>query len=300
MRKLLGRSGILTERAAAPARDLVGRNVIVTGGSGGIGRVTVGALARRGARVWMACRAQEGAARAMTALDAGPGCPALEIEFLPLDLADLSSVRAAAASFLARGLPLHVLVNNAGRAGPGGLTRDGFELTFAVNHLGHFLLTRLLEPALRAGSPARVINLSSESHRPVRRLDFAAFRRPTASASGLREYGASKLCNVLFTRELARRWAGTGITAYAVHPGVVATDIWRRVPQPARWLMTRFMIGPEKGARTTITCATAAELAGSSGRYYQRERESEPSAIAQDDALAARLWDESERLAGGT
>jgi len=143
-----------------------------------------------------------------------------------------------------------------------------------------------------------VVNVASAAHRSAKGIDFTVLREPARSPGALREYSVSKLANVLFTRELARRWAGSGVTAYALHPGVVRTGIWRRVPGPLRWLITRFMISPEEGAGTTIFCATAPELAGVSGRYYERQRESTPSAVAQDDALAARLWDESEKLVG--
>ena len=118
----------------------------------------------------------------------------------------------------------------------------------------------------------------------------------TKSRTGLREYGVSKLCNILFTREMARRWAGSGVTGYALHPGVIATDIWRSVPQPLRWLMTRAMKTPETGAATTIRCATDPALANVNGRYFINEHEATPNRAAQDDGLAARLWEESERM----
>jgi retinol dehydrogenase 12 len=276
------------------AADLAGRTFIVTGANSGIGRITAMALAGRGAQVFLGCRSVDKGESVAAPLRAGGG----KVEVLALDLADLSSVRDAAAAFLARDLPLHGLINNAGLAGTRALTRDGFELTFGVNHLGHFLLTRLLEARLRASAPARVVNVASGAHRGARGIDFTVLREPARSPGALREYSVSKLANVLFTRELARRWAGSGVTAYALHPGVVATGIWRRVPGPLRWLITRFMISPEEGAGTTIFCATAPELAGVSGRYYERQGESTPSVVAQDDALAARLWDESEKLVG--
>jgi NAD(P)-dependent dehydrogenase (short-subunit alcohol dehydrogenase family) len=275
-------------------RDLGGRTFLVTGANSGIGRITATTLAGRGAQVFLACRSPEKGEEVAGPLRAGGA----QVEVLPLDLADLSSVREAAAAFLARGVPLYGLINNAGVAGTRALTRDGFELTFGVNHLGHFLLTRLLEPSLRGGAPARVVNVSSQAHRGAKGIDFTILRQPARSRTALPEYSVSKLAGVLFTRELAKRWAGSGVTAYALHPGVVATDIWRRLPGPLRWLITRFMISPEEGARTTIFCATAPELAGVSGRYYDRRRESTPSLVAQDDALAARLWEESERLVG--
>lgn len=279
---------------SSTASDLAGRTFLVTGANSGIGRITAETLARRGGQVLLACRAPEkGEAVAAPLRAAGA-----KVEVLRLDLADLSSVRDAAAAFLARDLPLHALINNAGLAGSRSLTRDGFELTFGVNHLGHFLLTRLLEARLRSSAPARVVNVSSQAHRGAKGIDFSVLRQRARSRTGIPEYGVSKLANILFTRELARRWAGSGVTAYALHPGVVATGIWRRVPGPLRWLVKRFMVTPEEGARTTIVCATAPELAAVSGRYYDRGRESTPSLVAQDDALAVRLWDESEKLVG--
>jgi retinol dehydrogenase-12 len=279
-------------------RDLTGRTFIVTGATGGIGRVTAGVLAERGARVLLGCRTSERGEATAAELRAAARSTPLDLQVFPVDLGDLASVRAAAAAFLARGLPVHALINNAGLAGRRGLTRDGFELTFGVNHLGPFLLTRLLEARLRESAPARVVNVSSQAHRSARGVDFSVLRQPARSRSGLHEYAVSKLCNVLFTRELARRWAGSGVSSYALHPGVVATDIWRRLPRPLRWLVTRFMVSPADGARTTLFCATDPTLAGTSGRYYDRAREATPSLEAQDDALSVRLWDESEKMAG--
>jgi dehydrogenase/reductase SDR family protein 13 len=277
-------------------RDLDGRAFVVTGATSGIGLVTAGALAARGARVFLGCRSVAKGEAAAAALRATAPTRDLALDLLPVDVADLASVRTAAQAFVARGVPLQGLINNAGVGGAHGLSPDGFELTFATNHLGPYLLTRLLEPALRSGRPARVVVVSSEAHRNVRSVDFETLRSPTRSRTGLPEYAVSKLCNVLFARELGRRWATHGITSYSLHPGVVATGIWRRVPGPLRWLITRFMISPEEGARTTITCATSPELGAASGRYYRRAHEDAPSAVAQDDALAARLWDESERM----
>ncbi len=273
-------------------RDLVGRNFLITGANGGVGRAIAAALAARGGHLFLGCRSTEVAESAAAELRAQAG--AVEVEPLVIDLASLASVRAAADAFEARRLPLHGLVNNAGLAGTRAVSRDGFELTFAVNHLGHFLLTRRLESALRAGAPSRIVNVASQAHRAAKAIDFAALRKRTRTLTGVHEYAVSKLCNVLFTRELARRWAGSGVAAFTVHPGVVATRIWRRVPQPVRWLMTRSMLSPEQGARTPLYCLTAPELAGASGGYFVRDREEAPSATAQDDALAARLWDESE------
>jgi dehydrogenase/reductase SDR family protein 13 len=258
--------------------------------------VTAQRLAQGGARVVLAGRSAERceAVAAELRRDADPR----RMEVLALDLASLAAVRAAAATVIERGWPIAALINNAGVAGARGRTRDGYELAFGVNHLGHFLFTRLLEARLRESAPARVINVASDAHRRVKRLDFAALARPTRTRMGFHEYSVSKLCNVLFTRALARRWEGSGVTSYGLHPGVIATDIWRRVPRPARWLMTRLMATPEDGAATTLRCATAPELAQVSGRYYRNQHEARPSRLAEDDELGDRLWQESEKLAG--
>ena len=154
--------------------------------------------------------------------------------FLPLDLADLASVRNCAARVPGPGEPLHVLINNAGVGGARGLTKDGFEISFGINHLGHFALTTALLDCLAASAPARVVTVASDAHYPANGIDFEAVRRAPRSPDRHAEYVVSKLGNVLFSPELARRTEGRGITAYALHPGVVASDIWRRVPWPVR------------------------------------------------------------------
>jgi retinol dehydrogenase-12 len=277
---------------AAPSRaDLRDRVYLVTGANSGIGLVTARELARRGAAVILACRSPERAEPALARLRAE--LPGAALELLSLDLASLDSVRRAADAFLAQGRPLQGLVNNAGVAGQRGITEDGFELTFGVNHLGHFLLTLLLLPRLVESSPARVVNVSSKAHYDAKGIDFGRLREPTRTTVGLSEYAVSKLANVLFTRELARRLEGAGVTTYALHPGVVATDVWRRIPFPFDALIKAFMIGPEEGARTTLHCAAAPELAEVSGRYYDACEEKRPSARALDDALARELWAKS-------
>jgi retinol dehydrogenase 12 len=270
-----------------PAVDLAGRTVLITGANTGIGRATAVELARRGARVHLACRSQ---ARAQPVLDeitaaSGPDAAA----FLALDLSDLASVRAGAQSYIASGEPLHVLIDNAGVAGQKGLTADGFELAFGVNHLGHFLFTSMLLGVLEASAPARVVVVASDSHYGAKGIDFDALRRRTSSFTGLPEYGVSKLCNVLFAQELARR---TSVTTYALHPGVIASDIWRKVPWPLGALAKRFMKPTEDGARTPVYCATDPALARRSGRYYEDCAERAPSALATPE-LAAQLWERS-------
>lgn len=275
--------------------DLAGRTMLVTGANSGIGKATALALVARGARVHVACRSEERAAAVLEEAAAMPG-PGSAV-FLPLDLSELSSVRRSAEAFRATGEGLHVLVNNAGVAGQRGQTADGFELAFGINHLGHFLFTTLLLDQLRASAPSRVVTVSSVGHRQARGVDFDAVRRPSRSFTGLPEYGVSKLCNILFTQELARREAGSGITTYALHPGAIASNIWRRVPWPVQPVMKRFMRSSEEGARTSIWCATAPELAGVSGRYYDDCREKAVSRVATPE-LAAELWARSEEWAG--
>jgi retinol dehydrogenase 12 len=272
--------------------DLAGRTFLITGGNTGIGRATAAGLARRGGRVFIGCRSAEKGRAAAAAITAATGNP--DVIFLPLDLSQLASVRACAAAFRARDEPLHVLINNAGVPGQWRrATADGFELAFGVDHLGHFALTTALLDCLTESAPARVVTVSSDSHYQAPGIDFARLQRGTQSITGFPEYTVAKLCNVLFTQELARRMAGTGVTAYALHPGMVASDIWRRVPWPVRPLIKRRMLTVEQGARTLLYCATAAEVAGVSGRFYDDCREREPSRVATAE-LGRRLWEQSE------
>ena len=272
--------------------DLAGRTFLVTGANAGIGYATALDLARRGGRVWAAFRSQAKGEAAVAAIRAAAGSD--QVLPLALDLADLASVRRAAQTVLEPGEPLHVLVNNAGVGGVHGRTADGFELHFGVNHLGHFALTRALLPLLTASAPARIVNVASDSHYQAKGIRFDGLRSRTASMTGLPEYAVSKLCNVLHAAELGRRLAGSGVTAYSLHPGVVASQIWRRVPWPVRPILTRRMLTIEQGARTSLYCATSDEVAGESGGYYDKCRQTEPSKVATPE-LAARLWDYSEQ-----
>jgi len=271
--------------------ELGGRAFLVTGANTGIGRATAEALAERGGRVFIASRSAAKGEAAAGAIRTATGNDS--VFFLALDLADLESVRACASAFAARGEPLHVLINNAGVGGAHGLTRQGFEMTFGVNHLGHFALTLLLLERLTDSAPSRIVNVSSDAHYDAKGIDFEALRRPARNITALHEYAVSKLCNVLFTQELARRLAGTGVTSYAVHPGVVASDIWRRVPWPVRPLIKRRMLSVTEGAATSLYCATSPEVAQASGRFYDRCAEREPNPVATPE-LAAELWRHSE------
>ncbi len=274
------------------APDISGRVALVTGANTGIGLVTARELARRGAHVFLACRSASHAQAALDAIRAASGNQ--KVEALALDLGDFASVRQCANAFLARGLPLHLLVNNAGLAGSRGFTASGFELAFGVNHMGHFLLTQLLLERLKASAPARIVTVASRAHTRTDGIDWNALRQPTRTRTAIHEYAVSKLANVWFSAELGRRLAGSGVTTYALHPGVVASDVWRSVPWPFRSLIKLRMISTEEGAKTSLYCATAPQCAGESGLYYDKCRVRPASSLGQDTALAQELWQRSE------
>ena len=227
------------------------------------------------------------------------------VEVMELDLASLASVRAFAAALADRGDRLDVLVNNAGvTMMKRTLTADGFEATFGVNHLGHFLLTNLLVDRLAAAGDGRVVVVASDAHRLARRgLDLDG-RRAGRRYGAMRVYGESKLANILFTREAARRWADRGITVNCVHPGFVATRLGRdgdggRLGELAMRLGRPFARTPEQGAETSVFLATSPTVAGVNGQYFANSRPASPSAAARDDDAARRLWEHSETLVGG-
>jgi retinol dehydrogenase-12 len=252
-------------------RDLENRVFFVTGANTGIGKVTALELARRGGHVILACRSAERTEPVVKEIrDATKND---NVEFLELDLGSFASVRKASETFLARDLPLHVLINNAGVAGIKGLTSDGFEVHFGTNHLGHFLLTSLLMPRLRTSTPARIVTVASRGHYRDKVFDMETVREESATAHGFGDYCRSKLANVLFSAELARRLKGTGITTYSLHPGGVASDIWRHVFWPMRSLIKLFLITNEEGALTTLHCATDREAGKETGLYYDESRE---------------------------
>lgn len=268
-----------------------GKTCVITGATSGIGRAAALELGRRGARLVLVCR-DRGKAAAVAAELGGAG----------LVIADLSvqaEVRRAAAEVLALAPRLDVLVNNAGAMfQERSLTADGLERTFAVNHLAYFLLTELLLERLKASAPARVVNVASDAHTPAKGIPFDDLDG-ARDYGGLARYSQSKLANILFTRELARRLEGTGVTANALHPGGVATGFAGGTTGLLGFvvrLARPFMLTPEQGARTVVWLACAPEAAGVSGKYFAKCRERRPNRAAQDDALARRLWDESERL----
>lgn len=269
------------------------RVALITGANIGIGRVTALRLAQAGFTVFLAGRSAQ---RTQAVIDEIHATTQTKDKafFLPLQLDDLNSVRECAAQFLAHQLPLHLLINNAGLAGLKGQTRQGFEMAFGVNHLGHFLLTQLLLDTLKACAPARVVTVASRAHlMAYQGLDWQALQQPTRSLTGTREYGVSKLANILFSAHLAKELAGTGVSTYALHPGVVDTEVWREVPRFLRPLLRlRGLLTPEEGAQTTLYCALQAP-ASESGLYYDKSRIKTPSRIAQDSQLAEQLWKQS-------
>jgi dehydrogenase/reductase SDR family protein 13 len=255
-------------------------------------------LAARGAGVVLAARSEE---RTRPVLDAiRTRQPRAKIEFALLDLADLASVRRAAETFLRSGRGLDVLINNAGVAGTRGLSADGFDLTYATNHIGPFLLTNLLLPAIQRAPQGRIVNVASVAHLSAKGIDWSLLERRTEPRRArFADYAITKLMNVLHAKELARRLGGTRVTTYALHPGGVASNIWRSVPQPVRWILLQFLDSNEEGARTPLYCATAPELAGATGRYYDKSREVPCAPLADDPALAAELWTRTEAAVAG-
>lgn len=269
-------------------QDVAGRTFLITGANTGIGKVTALEIARAGGQVLLAGRSLERTQEVLDAIQALPDAPAPE--FFPLDLASLDDVRRCAQEVLQRPGPLHVLINNAGLAGLKGTTREGFEMAFGVNHLGHFLLTLLLLPKLREAQGARIVTVASRAHTRTKTFDLDAVQQPTQTTSGFPEYQVSKLANVLFSAELARKLEKSGIHTYSLHPGVVASDVWREVPWPFRSLMKLWMISNEEGAATTLYCATSPEAAHQTGLYYDKLRPIPTAPLGADTRLAAELW----------
>ena len=277
--------------------DLANKTFIITGANTGIGKITAMELARQKAHVILACRSKGKTDPVIDEIKRETGND--KVEFVQLDLGDLASVRKCAADLLARDIPFHGLINNGGLAGKRGLTKDGFELAFGTNHLGHYLFTRLLLDRLKQAGTARIVNVSSKSHYRATGIDWGAVRERTKSFTAMKEYEVSKLANVLFTKELARRLEGTSVTTYAVHPGVVATDIWTRVPGPLRWAIKKFMITPEEGAKASLRCATDPALEKETGKYYTVGGiEKAPNRIADDVELQKTLWTRSAEMTG--
>jgi NAD(P)-dependent dehydrogenase (short-subunit alcohol dehydrogenase family) len=280
--------------------EMAGRVCLVTGASNGIGKETAAGLAARGARVAMVARDRSRGEAALAEVRQRSGSDSVEL--ILADLASLDEVRGLARDFRAGHDRLHVLVNNAGAFNAQrSETRDGFETTIGVNHLAHFLLTAELLGLLKASAPSRIINVSSAAHVGAR-IDFDDLQSKRRYG-GMRVYGQSKLANVLFTYELARRLEGSGVTANCLHPGVVTTGFGRNndglagLAFEAFHLFARpFLLTPERGAETSIYLASSLEVEGVSGKYFVKKQAVPSSPASYDEATARRLWDVSEQL----
>jgi len=276
--------------------------VVVTGANSGVGKATAIALAAAGARTVITARNEARGRAAREDIRRTTGSD--QVDLVVFDLADLASVRAGAAELLDRTERIDVLVNNAGLVlSDRQVTVDGFEATFATNHLGPFLLTRLLTDRLVESAPARVVNVASTAHRGARTgLDFDDLQS-TGHYRGMQAYSRSKLANILFTTELARRLDGTGVTANSVHPGTVASG-FARDDDASGFLafgvkvIKPFILTPAKGARTSVYVATSPDLADVTGQYFVKCRVRTPSPAARDEAAAILLWWVSEELVG--
>ena len=282
---------------------LDGKTVLITGGNVGIGKETAVDLARRGARVIIGCRDLEKGKNALQEIQGRSGNIHIYLE--KLDLASLESVRTFADRILNSEPRLDILINNAGvMACPYTTTTEGFELQFGVNHLGHFLLTHLLLDLLKRSSPSRIINVSSLGHRMVSGINFIDINS-TSSYSRWGAYGQSKLANILFTRELARRLQGSGVSVFSLHPGSVQSDLGRHT-FTANWLVSTlcypfmwiYFKSTEQGAQTSIYCAVQEGLESESGKYFAECGLREPSAAGKNDGMAKKLWDVSVRMVG--
>jgi retinol dehydrogenase-12 len=268
---------------SANANAMSGKTALVTGATGGIGLETARALARMGAAVVIGAR---NPVRGQAVVD-GSNRKGGRAELLEIDMASFASVRRAAERFLGSHPRLDVLVNNAGVAlRERQLTADGHELTWETNFLGGFLLTKLLLPALKSAAGPRVVNVSSQAHRSGR-MDWDNLELERGYR-GFKAYANTKLAQVLFTRELARR--EPGIAVNAVHPGAIATGIWRATPRFAQWILGLVLPPPGKGARPVVRLASSPDLDGVTGRYFNKLREADPAPAATNEADAARLW----------
>ncbi|HQY71021.1 MAG TPA: SDR family oxidoreductase, partial [Pseudomonadales bacterium] len=278
---------------------LEGKTVLITGATGGIGLAAAVAMARQGAHLVLVGRNQTRGLDAISEIRRRAGSD--RAEFLRADFSSLAEVRRLALALLAEDRPLHVLVNNAGTMNTSRkLTVDGFEEMFAVNHLAHFLLTRLLLPRLQACAPSRIVHVASNAHsfcKGMRWHDLSHEREFSAFPA----YGHSKLANILFSNELARRLRGSGVTSNALHPGAVATGIGSNNGITGRvvpLLLKPFFRSPARGAATTVYLASAAEIDGVTGKYFYDSKPADPKPWALDTNAAGRLWVTSEKLLG--
>jgi len=281
--------------------SLAGKTALVTGANSGIGLEASIQMLRLGARVVMTARDRAKGEAALATAQAASGSTAASL--LLVDFASLRSVRELASAYRVDNNRLDILVNNAGSVNAARhVTPDGFEATFQVNYLGAFLLTHLLLDLLQKSAPSRVVNVSSVGHFNGT-MDFDNLQFEKGGYAIMRAYGRSKLGNILFTRELAKRLAAQNVLVNCLHPGAVVTNIWSHAPgwaKPALALAKLFMISAEEGGSRIVYLAASPEVDGKTGGYYDRNRVKAPSHLAQDDALARRLWEFSAAAVGIT
>ncbi len=277
-----------------------GTTVVITGANSGVGKATATALAQAGAHTVITARDESRGAQALA--DIRRDSHSDQVDLVVFDLADLASVKAGADELLGRYEKIDVLVNNAGLVlSDRHETKNGFEATFAINHLGPFHLTQLLTDRLVASAPSRVVNVASTAHRSARHgLDFDDLQS-TRRYRGMQAYGRSKLANILFTNELARRLSASGVTANSLHPGTVATGYARDgdasgVLAFGVKVIKPFVLTPEKGARTSVYLSSSPEVADVTGEYFVKCRARRPSPAARDEVAAGLLWSVSEEL----
>uniref|UniRef100_A0A3Q4B4X0 Uncharacterized protein n=1 Tax=Mola mola TaxID=94237 RepID=A0A3Q4B4X0_MOLML len=305
--QLHGKTAIVTgeSRPSTAAGTNLSVSLVPPAGSNtGIGKMTAVDLAKRGARVILACRSRERGEAALQDVRRESGSS--RVVFMQLDLASLKSVRSFAENFLKAESRLDLLINNAG-VYMSGRTEDGLGLMFGVNHIGHFLLTNLLLDRLKQCGPSRVVNVSSMAHN-FGKINFdclnthKALRFGTSFFEVLQGYSDSKLCNILFTHELAKRLQGTKVTCYSLHPGVINSDLGRNTSPVFQWvampLIAFFFKNTVQGAQSTLHCAVQEGLEPLSGRYFSNCTVKKLYPKAKDDAAAKKLWELSERLCG--
>ncbi len=275
------------------------QHILITGGNAGIGKATAIALAKKGHTIIIACRNKQKAEEAIT--DIKLAAQSDTIYYLPCDLASFESIRNCAAAYRQQFGQLDILINNAGLITDKlQFTKEGFELQIGVNHLGHFLLTKQLIDLLEKASEPRIINVSSAAHNRAK-INFDTFKGELGAEKykGMVAYGQSKLANILFTKELAKKYPA--ICSHCLHPGVVSTEIAKKNENKKIWgfiwrVFSPFMLNTSNGAKTSIYLATSPDVLTINGKYFDKQKEKEPSAVAKNARLAQELWTISEEL----
>ena len=276
-------------------QSIAGKIAMVTGANSGIGKITALELAKMGAAVTMVCRSRDKGEAALREIRDSIGGDSLDL--MIADLSSQEEIRTLAEEFQKKHDRLDVLVNNAGViVRQRSMTRDGIETTFAVNHLAYFLLTSLLIDLLKRSARSRIVNVSSRAHTSAT-INFDDLQGER-EYGGWRAYCQSKLANILFTYELARRLEGSGVTANCLHPGVIATGLFRGLPKILAVPLRMVLSSPESGAETSVYLASSPEVEGVTGKYFSKKRAVASSPESQNAERARRLWEVSERLTG--